>query len=77
MKRYKYAKLFSIQTVHAAPSIDQARKSLKCVDGIFAHLARVHNELKKYHSEYAEMAKKTNLHLDQCEKTVDPAPKKR
>lgn len=59
------------------PRVDEARKLLKCVDGIFADLAKVHNELKKYHSQYKEIVNKTNLQLDQCEKTDDAASKKR
>lgn len=55
----------------------QFRELLKCVDGVFEEVSAKYEELKKYHPEYKALAERTNLKLDECEKTEDADSKRK
>lgn len=56
-------------------SIPDIRRTLECVDGIFAQLAEKYKELAKYHPDFQTKAKEINTILDECEKAENPDTK--
>lgn len=55
--------------------VEDFRKLLKCVDGVFGELTPTYKELEPHHAEFKAKATEINLKLDECEKTENPESK--
>lgn len=55
--------------------VEDFRKLLKCVDGVFGELEVKYKELVQHHTEYKAKANEINLKLDECVKIENPDSK--